>query len=116
MTYSPNFIRRCILSLPHEIRAAKVLITVKTYPLPSSKYGELVCTAGFLPDGKWIRLYPIPFRDLPYDNRYSKYHWVTLDLIHNPKDFRPESYRPKFGIDRIRVGEHIDTGKNRDWA
>ena len=59
---------------------------------------------------------PIPFRDLPYDNRYSKYHWVTLDLIHNPKDFRPESYRPKFGIDRIRVGEHIDTGKNRDWA
>src|SRR5947209_11157160 len=102
--------------LSHEISGAQVLIAVKTYPLPSSKYGELVCTAGFLPDGKWIRLYPIPFRALPYDNRYSKYHWVTLDLIRNVKDFRPESYRPKFGIDEIKVGEKIDTGKNRDWA
>jgi len=24
----------------------KVLITVKTYPIPSNKYDELVCTAG----------------------------------------------------------------------
>lgn len=24
----------------------KVLITVKTYPIPSAKYDELVCTAG----------------------------------------------------------------------
>ena len=59
--------------LPHEIRDAQVLITVKTYPLPSSKYEELVCTAGFLPDGKWIRLYPIPFRALPYQDQYQKY-------------------------------------------
>lgn len=103
--------------LPHEIPDARVLISVKTYPLPSSKYGELVCTAGFLPDGKWIRLYPIPFRDLPYDDRYKKYHWVTLDLVRNEKhDFRPESYRPKFGVDKIKVGEMVDTGKNRDWA
>lgn len=102
--------------LPYEIPDAQVLISVKTYPLPSSKYGELVCTAGFLHDGKWIRLYPIPFRGLPYDNRYSKYHWVTLDLVRNKSDFRPESYRPKFGIDKIKVGEKIDTGKNRDWA
>jgi len=41
---------------------------------------------------------------------------VTLDLIRNLKDFRPESYRPKLGIDRIKVGEKVDTGKNRDWA
>jgi hypothetical protein len=104
------------LYLPREIPDARVLISVKTYPLPSSKYGELVCTAGFLPDGKWIRLYPIPFRTLPYDDRYAKYQWVTLDLIRNEKDFRPESYRPKFGIEEIKVGEKIDTGKNRDWA
>ena len=42
----------------------KVLITVKTYPSLSAKYGELVCTAGFLEDGSWIRLYPIPFRNV----------------------------------------------------
>lgn len=29
----------------------KVLIAVKTYPTLSSKYDELVCTAGFREDG-----------------------------------------------------------------
>lgn len=98
--------------LPHEIRDAQVLITVKTYPLPSSKYEELVCTAGFLPDGKWIRLYPIPFRALPYQDQYKKYHWVTLSIVRNTKDFRPESYRPLVGIDDIRVGERLGTENN----
>lgn len=102
--------------LPHEIPAAQVLISVKTYPQPSSKYDELVCTAGFLTNGKWIRVYPIPFRSLSYDSQYSKYHWITLDLVRNQSDFRPESYRPKYGIDRISIGEKLETGKNRDWA
>ena len=35
----------------------KVLITVKTYPTLSTKYDELVCTAGFREDGSWIRIY-----------------------------------------------------------
>ncbi len=102
--------------LPPEIPSAQVLITVKTYPLPSNKYNELVCTAGFLPDGKWIRLYPIPFSALPYESQYSKYFWVKLDLVCNTKDFRPESYRPKYGIDAIQVGSKVDTGKDKDWA
>jgi hypothetical protein len=36
----------------------KVLISVKTYPTLSTKYNELVCTAGFLEDGSWVRIYP----------------------------------------------------------
>ena len=40
---------------------AKVLITVKTYPTLSTKYEELVCTAGFREDGTWIRIYPVQF-------------------------------------------------------
>ena len=44
----------------------KVLITVKTYPAISKKYEELVCTAGFLEDGAWIRIYPIQFRKKAY--------------------------------------------------
>lgn len=39
----------------------KVLITVKTYPAISTKYDELVCTAGFREDGSWIRIYPVQF-------------------------------------------------------
>jgi len=114
--FYPNSLGRQSMYLPDEIPTAQVLITVKTYPLPSNKYNELVCTAGFLSDGKWIRLYPIPFRALPYDSQYSKYHWVTLDLVRNRKDFRPESYKPKYEVDTIQIGSKIETGKNRDWA
>jgi hypothetical protein len=72
----------------------KVLITVKTYPTISKKYEELVCTAGFLEDGSWIRIYPIQFRKKSYSEQYSKYDWIELDLVKNKSDFRPESFRP----------------------
>ena len=81
--------------LPNELPKARVLITVKTCPLPSRSYTELVCTAGLLEGDKWIRMYPIPFRFLQDQKRYPKYSWVEIDLVRNTKDFRPESYRLK---------------------
>lgn len=72
----------------------KVLITVKTYPAISKKYEELVCTAGFREDGSWVRIYPIQFRKKSYQEQYSKYEWIELDLLKNELDSRPESYRP----------------------
>ena len=42
----------------------RILITVKTYPTLSRKYGETVCTAGLREDGSWVRMYPVPFRRL----------------------------------------------------
>jgi len=46
----------------------RILITVKTYPTPSSmRQEEVVCTAGLSEDGKWIRIYPVPFRRLEYN-------------------------------------------------
>ncbi len=33
----------------------RVYILVKTYPTVSKSYSELVCTAGILEDGSWIR-------------------------------------------------------------
>lgn len=90
----------------------KVLITVKTYPTFSSTYGELVCTAGFLEDGTWIRLYPIPFRKLQQDEQYKKYQWIELDIVKNDKDFRPESYRPATIDTPIRLLDWVDTKKN----
>ncbi len=91
----------------------KVLITVKTYPTLSRRHTELVCTAGILEDGSWIRIYPAPFRFLNFDQQYRKYQWVELDLEPNPKDRRPETYRPR-NIDAIRLGDFVDTA--RDWA
>lgn len=88
----------------------KVLITVKTYPTPSQKYEELVCTAGFTEDGSWIRIFPIPFRKLDFASQYRKYQWIELDLVKNEKDKRRESYKP-LNIDDIKVVGEIDTEK-----
>lgn len=90
----------------------RVLITVKTYPTLSSKYDELVCTAGFLEDGTWIRIYPIPFRKLDYDKRYKKYDWVEIDLVKNKADFRPESYKPKSLDSNFNIVGSINTDNN----
>jgi hypothetical protein len=69
----------------------KVLIAVTTYPLPSRSYDELVCTGGFLENGSWIRIYPVPFKFL----EFKKYQWIELDLRKPAKpDFRPESFSP----------------------
>jgi hypothetical protein len=78
----------------------KVLITVTTYPLPSRSYDELVCTAGVLEDGSWIRIYPMPLsflNSLKVNGKISKttkYTWVELDLNKRTDDFRPESHSP----------------------
>ena len=87
----------------------KVLIAVKTYPTLSSKYDELVCTAGFLEDGSWIRIYPIPFRKLEYDKQYSKYDWIEVDLEKNSSDFRLESHKPKSIETAFNIVEHLGT-------
>jgi hypothetical protein len=93
----------------------KVLITVKTYPAISTKYEELVCTAGFLEDGTWIRIYPIQFRKKSYAEQYSKYDWIDLDLVKNKSDFRPESYRPvSHEVPIVKIGEISPDGNTWD--
>ena len=88
----------------------KVFITVKTYPTLSSKYDELVCTAGITDKGKWVRIYPVPFRKLDWKKRYKKYQWIEVDLIDNESDFRPESHKP------VNRGESIITKELvTDW-
>lgn len=96
--------------LPKEIPNARVLITVKTYPLPSRSYTELVCTAGLIDGEKWIRIYPVSFRLLIENQKYPKYSWIGLNLRRKTDDFRPESYSPKLGVDEpINVYEQIGT-------
>lgn len=90
----------------------KVLITVKTYPAISSKYDELVCTAGFLEDGSWIRIYPIQFRKKSFEEQYKKYDWIEIDLVKNTSDFRKESFRPVSYDTEIKIIDHLDTKSN----
>ena len=72
----------------------RIYIVVKTYPTISKEYSELVCTAGVLEDGSWIRLYPVPFRKLDIDKKYPKFTWIEIEVARNTSDFRPETYRP----------------------
>ena len=92
----------------------RVLITVKTYPIPSPKYDELVCTAGVSPTGDFIRLYPIRFRDLPFSQQYRKYQWIEVDAEkHTGRDTRKESWRPRAETLTI-LGDKI--GTNNNWS
>lgn len=53
----------------------RILMTVMTYPHPSEKYTELVCTAGITDAGEWVRLYPIDYRYRPRYQQFRKYQW-----------------------------------------
>ena len=98
-----------------EKQKLKVLITVKTYPIPSAKYDELVCTAGVTETGDFVRLYPINFRDLPFSQQYKKYQWIeVVAQKHKGRDVRKESYRPD--SDSIQIlGEPIKSNPG-NWS
>jgi hypothetical protein len=100
------------MSLRNDIPNAEVFITVKTYPILSHKYGELVCTAGIC-NGKLIRIYPIRFRSLNGYQKYAKFQWIRLNLKHRGnKDPRLESYSPNGDI---TLGAKIGAGPD-GWA
>jgi hypothetical protein len=89
----------------------RVLITVKTYPLPSESYLELVCTAGVREDGSFIRLFPIDYRYQPYYKWYHKYQWIEVTAVKNAKDPRPETFRPDMATLKV-LGKPLDTKNN----
>ncbi|MFB0499461.1 hypothetical protein ABID99_005698 [Mucilaginibacter sp. OAE612] len=96
----------------------KVLITVTTYPQPSRSHDELVCTAGILENGDWIRIYPVPLSfliDLKGTGQVNnvKYTWMELELRRRTDDFRPESHSPiNYDFRDLVLAERLDTKSN----
>lgn len=93
---------------------ARVLITVKTSPQPSTKYKDIVCTAGVRLDGgrpRWVRLYPIPFRYLETDHQFTKYDVIEVEIRRRHEDSRKESYSPDWSS--VRKVDHLDPWKRR---
>lgn len=78
------------------LKKIEVLIAVKAYPNPSKTHGEAACIAGISREGNWVRLYPIPFRDLEDHQQFRKYQWVEVeyDSARKKSDPRPETIRP----------------------
>lgn len=96
MLPSTSLILGCMTHHPHEAyEDAEVLIMAKTYPTHSREYNELVCTAGLRIDKipyTFIRLYPIPFRQLERESQYSKWEIINVRIRKRDNDHRPESY------------------------
>lgn len=76
---------------------ARVLVTVKATPQPSTTYGDTSCVAGIRIDGdepSWVRLYPIAFRWLDGESQFKKYDVIELEVRRRDADTRRESYSP----------------------
>jgi hypothetical protein len=89
----------------------RVLVTVKTYPTLSRKYGETVCTAGVLEDGSWMRIYPVPFRRLDQREQYKKFDWLECEFVRSRTDPRPETRHPT-DFNQLNPVGHMGTGDN----
>lgn len=97
------------------LETKQVLVTVMAYPNPSRKHVETVCVAGIdLQSKQWIRLYPIPFRDLDDDKKFKKYSIIEVKAEKARDDTRPESY--KVDSDSIKILDHYDTSKDKNWT
>ncbi len=71
-----------------------ILITVKTYPSPSTRLDKAACIAGISQERGPIRLHPVPFRKLEVGWPFKKYQWVQVQVSPSSNDRRPETYRP----------------------
>lgn len=72
----------------------RIYIVVKTYPTISEEYSELVCTAGILEDGSWIRLYPVPFVNLILTRSTQNTHGLRSRQRVTQKIFAPKHIVP----------------------
>jgi len=86
-----------------------VMVLVKAAPVLTSQLQETMCVAAMTLGSEpgWIRLHPVPFRDLADDSRFQKYQEITVRAIRPTADRRPESWKPIEGS--IRLGQTIGT-------
>ena len=93
----------------------RLLVTVKAYPSISARHNELVCCAGITEEKKWVRLYPVPYRDLPHFDQFKKYDVIEV-ACRRPeahKDNRPESWKPD--LETLRLVGHLNS-EHGQWT
>jgi hypothetical protein len=93
----------------------KVVVLVKAAPVLTHQLEETMCVAGARTDRgdpHWIRLHPVPFRDLDDDSKFAKFQAVSVGVRRPRSDRRPESWTPVHGS--IIPGESMST--DNGWA
>ena len=92
-----------------------VVPLVKAYPALLSDLDEAVCVAGLrtelLTPPAWVRLWPVPFRDLDDGQRFRKWQEITVSARRSTRDQRPESLVPD--PDTIVVSRTLSKGERR---
>ena len=90
------------------------MILVKAAPVLTSRLEDSMCVAAISldEDPRWIRLHPVPFRDLADESKFRKYQEVTVNAIRPKSDRRPESWVPLEGS--IQPGAEI--GTEHGWS
>lgn len=90
------------------------MILVKAAPVLTSQLRETMCVAAMTLETvpRWIRLHPVPFRDLGDDSKFRKYQELTVGATRPRSDRRPESWIPTDGT--IRLGQFI--GTEHGWS
>ncbi len=68
-------------------------ILVKAQPHRSSRYYETVCCAGVTRTGQWRRIYPVPFRMLAPDSKFTRWDRITYKYTTPLDDPRRESQK-----------------------
>lgn len=88
---------------------------VKAAPVLTRNLDETMCVAGARVDderAEWIRLHPVPFRDLGVESQFVKYQEIEADVTRPKTDRRPESWAPIAGT--ITLGGQLATAQA--WA
>ncbi len=95
-----------------EVGPLEILVLVKAYPNPSESQGEACCVMGINRDLGFVRIYPIPFRNLEDDKQFGKYQRIRLGVQRPKNDSRPNTFRPQ--LDTLELLDApIPSGK--DW-
>lgn len=78
---------------PSRSGSSSAVVLVKALPQASEVYGETVCVAAVDEYGRWLRLYPVTFRELKGEQQFGRWDRISFKwrLPEMSKDRRAES-------------------------
>ena len=71
----------------------EAIVIIKAVPQVGEKHGETVGCACIDLDGNWLRLYPVPFRDLDPKKQFRRWDRIKFKYLMPKNDNRCESRR-----------------------
>ena len=101
-----------------------LMIVVKAAPVLTAELQESMCVAALDlgPEPGWIRLFPVPFRDLADDSKFRKYQELTFGLhdramISDPSlGYRSRGRSAPAESSDLNMAGRLDVSELNAWA